>query len=161
MNRTLLAFVITLASTAALAAGQVEVSFKPADQLSDVGRGLDRERNVKALADHFKSLAARLPDGQRLTVEVLDVDMAGELRPMRRGDELRVMKGGADWPKLELKWSLTAGGQTVKSGQDRLADMAYLSHTLRGGETSPVAYEARLIDRWFEASVLGAKADPR
>ena len=72
MNRTLLAFALTLASTAALAAGQVEVSFRPADQLSDVGRGIDRERNVKALADHFKSLAAQLPDGQALKVEVLD-----------------------------------------------------------------------------------------
>ncbi len=152
---------MTLAGTAALAAGQVEVSFKPVDQLSDVGRGLDRERNVKALADHFKSLAARLPDGQRLTVEVLDIDMAGELRPLRRGDELRVMKGAADWPKLDLKWSLTTGTQTVRSGQDRLADMAYLNHSLRGGETGAVAYEARLIDRWFEASVLGVKADPR
>jgi hypothetical protein len=161
MGRTILALAMALGTTAALAAGQVDVSFKPADQLSDVGRGLDRERNVKALADHFKSLAAQLPDGQRLSVEVVDVDMAGELRPMRRGDELRVMKGGADWPKLELKWSLTAGGQPLKSGQERLADMAYLSHALRGGDTSPVAYEARLIDRWFEASVLGAKADPR
>lgn len=152
---------MALGTSAALAAGQVDVSFKPADELSDVGRGLDRERNVKALAEHFKSLAAQLPDGQALKVEVLDVDMAGELRPMRRGDELRVMKGGADWPKLDLKWSLTSGGQVLKSGQERLADMAYLQHPLRGGETSPVAYEARLIDRWFEARVLGHKADPR
>ena len=161
MNRTLLAFVMTLAGTAALAAGQVEVSFQPVDQLSDVGRGLDRERNVKALGDHIKALATRLPDGQMLSVEVLDVDMAGELRPTRRADELRVLKGTADWPKLELKWSLTRGGQTLKSGQERLSDMAYLQHPLRGGDTGPVAYEARMIDRWFEARVLGGKADPR
>ena len=32
-----------LASSAALAAGLVEVSFKPLDQLTDVGRGRDAE----------------------------------------------------------------------------------------------------------------------
>lgn len=161
MNRTLLAFALTLASTAALAAGQVEVSFRPADQLSDVGRGIDRERNVKALADHFKSLAAQLPDGQALKVEVLDVDMAGEVRPMRRVDEIRVLKGSADWPTMHLRWTLAGGGQTLKSGEDRLSDLAYLSHSLRSGENRPVAYEARMIDRWFAARVLGAKTDPR
>lgn len=157
MRKTLFALVMTLAASVAWAAGQVEVSFKPADQLSDVGRGIDRERHVKALADHFESLGARLPDGQVLKVEVLDVDMAGELRPMRRGDEVRVMKGAADWPKIDLRWSLDSGGRTLKSGQERLSDMAYLDHALRRGETSPVAYEARLIDRWFDERVLGTK----
>lgn len=156
MKRTLIAVVTTLALSSAIAAGQVEVSFRPVDQLADVGRGIDRERHVKALADHFKSLGARLPDGQRLEVEVLDVDMAGELRPTRRGDEVRVMKGAADWPKLELKWSLTSGGQTLRSGHERLSDLAYLQHPLRG-DTGPVAYEARMIDRWFDERVLGTK----
>lgn len=161
MNRTLFAFVMTLASTAALAAGQVEVSFKPVDQLSDVGRGPDRERHVQALSDHFKSLGARLPDGQVLKVEVLDVNMAGELKPFRRTDEVRVMRGSADWPTLELRWSLGSGGNTLRSGQDRLVDMAYQSHPLRGSQTGPVAYEARMIDRWFDERVLaGHKPAP-
>lgn len=157
MRKTLLAFVTALAASGVLAAGQVEVSFRPADQLADVGRGSDRDRHLKALADHFKSLGRRLPDGQVLKVEVLDVDMAGELQPLRRGDEIRVMKGGADWPTMDLRWSLDSGGRTLRSGQDRLSDMAYLSRTLRSGESGPVAYEARLIDRWFDERVAGAK----
>jgi hypothetical protein len=157
MNRTLLAFVMALSSSAALAAGQVEVSFKPADQLADVGRGSDRDRHVQALAAHFKSLGARLPDGQVLKVEVLDVDMAGELQPFRRGEEIRVMKGAADWPTMDLRWSLDSGGRTLGSGRERLSDMSYLSHPLRSGDTGAVAYEARMIDRWFEERVLGTK----
>lgn len=157
MKRTVIAVATTLALSGAIAAGQVEVSFRPADQLADVGRGVDRERHIKALADHFKSLGARLPDGQRLEVEVLDVDMAGELRPTRRGDEVRVLKGAADWPKLELKWSLTSGSQTLKSGQDRLSDMAYLQHPLPSADAGAVAYEARMIDRWFDERVLGTR----
>lgn len=156
MGKTLFVMLTTLATTAALAAGQVEVSFKPVDQLSDVGRGIDRERHVKALADHFRSLGRQLPDGQVLKVEVLDVNMAGELRPFRRTDEVRVMRGGADWPSMDLRWSLDSGGRTLKSGQDRLLDMAYQSHALRGGDTSPVAYEVRMIDRWFGEQVMGS-----
>jgi hypothetical protein len=156
MHKTLLAFLMTLATSAALAAGQVEVSFRPADQLADVGRGIDRDRHVKALADHFKALGARLPDGQVLKVEVLDVDLAGELQPWRRGDEIRVMKGGADWPAMDLRWSLDSGERTLLSGRERIVDMSYLNHPLRSAETGPVAYEARMIDRWFEERVLGA-----
>ena len=33
------------------------------DELADIGRGsLESDRNIKALTEHFKSLAARLPD---------------------------------------------------------------------------------------------------
>lgn len=156
MHKTLLAFLTTLAASAALAAGQVEVSFRPADQLADVGRGIDRERNLKTLSEHFKSLGARLPDGQVLKIEVLDVNLAGELRPTRRGDEVRVLAGAADWPTLDLRWSLLGGGQSLKSGQERLADMAYLNHAPRAGDSRTLPHEARLIDRWFIERVLGA-----
>lgn len=152
MRHILVAACLALAlAPPAQAAGTVDVSFKPADQLSDIGQGsLDRERNVKALAQHFQSLAARLPDGQTLKVEVLDVNLAGELRPTRRGDEVRVMRGGADWPALDLRWQLLQGGRTLSSGDERLADMAYLHVGRRRAPDSPLPYEARMIDRWFD-----------
>jgi hypothetical protein len=64
---------------------------------------------------------------------VTDVNLAGDLRQTRRGDEVRVLKGGADWPTLDLRWTLTGDGRTLASGQDRLSDMGYLQHPLRGG----------------------------
>lgn len=136
----------------AWAAGQVEVSFKPVDQLADVGRGaVEGERTVQALGAHFRSLAARLPDGHTLTVEVTDVNLAGDLQQSRRGDEVRVLKGGADWPTLDLRWTLTGDGRTLASGQERLADMTYLQSPLRGGHDRSFGYEFRLIDRWFDS----------
>lgn len=135
----------------ARAAGQVDVSFTSVDQLADAGRGsVERERTTKALAAHFKSLAAKLPDGRTLAVEVTDVNLAGDLRQTRRGDEVRVLKGGADWPTLDLRWTLTGDGRTLASGQDRLSDMGYLQHPLRVGHDGAYAYETRLIDRWFD-----------
>lgn len=138
------------------AAGQVEVRFKPADQLTDVGRGVDGERAVQSLTEHFQALGARLPDGQRLSIEVLDVDLAGELQWMRRGNELRVMKGSADWPTMRLSWKLEAGDRTLASQDERISDPGYLQHG-SGLRTGPLPYESRMIDRWFEAR-FGAKA---
>lgn len=147
-----------LASTAVMAGGLIEVSFKPLDQLTDVGRGREAERSVQSLAEHFKSLASRLPDGQTLKVEVLDVNLAGELRPDRRGGEVRVMKGGADWPALDLRWTLSGGGRALASGEDHLADMAYLTHTPRALHDTVLPYETRLIDRWFSERIGTAAA---
>lgn len=158
MHRHLLACCLFALVPLAQAAGVVDVSFKPVDQLSDVGRGtLDAERNVKALAEHFRSLAARLPDGQALKVDVIDVDMAGELKPTRHGNDLRVLRGGADWPTMQLQWTLSQAGRTLASGQDRISDMSYLQQPLRLGADGPLAYETRLIDRWFDQR-FGSKA---
>lgn len=151
---------LALGVAPAQAAGVVKVSFgKPVAQLSDVGRPLfDGERHVQALTAHFNSLAARLPDGQVLTVEVQDVDMAGRLEPTRLGSELRVMRGGADWPSLDLRWTLQADGRTLLQGEGRISDMNYLMRPLRGRDDSPVGYETRLIDTWFAERVLGGAA---
>jgi hypothetical protein len=161
MNRTLIACALMAlaCSNAALAAGQVDVSFKPVGQLADIGHGsLDAERNLKSLTEHFKSLAARLPDGRTLTVEVLDVNLAGEMRPTRNGNDLRVLRGRADWPTLDLRWTLSGDGRTLASGEDRLADMAYLSASRPVGHDGPLPYETRMIDRWFADRVAASPA---
>lgn len=150
---------LALAAPAALAAGEVRVSFPPADKLSDIGRPLQRQRNIDTLTAHLRALASRLPQGQVLKVEVLDVDLAGEMRLQRNGEELRVLKGGADWPRMELRWTLNgADGKALGSGHDRLADMNYLNEPLRIGQDGPLPYETRLIDRWFDAHVTTAAA---
>jgi hypothetical protein len=158
MRRIALTLGLLVAAGTVLAAGEVEVRFKPLDQLADVGRNsLDGERNVQVLAAHFKALAPRLPDGQRLAVEVDDVDLAGEPRLMRNGSELRVLKGRADWPSLQLRWTLSDGSGVLGRGEQRISDMSYLVHPLRGAEERPLGYETRLIDRWF-AEHFGAGA---
>lgn len=150
MVRTAFCLGLLITSGAALAAGQVEVSFKPLHELRDPGnRSFDGERNLRLLAEHFKSLAARLPDGQRLEVQVLDLDLAGESRPLRRGGELRVLRGAADWPAMHLNWTLSADGRVLHRADEHISDMAYLMHPLRGGLGGPVAYEQRLVERWF------------
>lgn len=143
------------------AAGEVRVDFGPLAQLSDIGRGLQAQRNQQALSARLQALAARLPADQVLDVKVLDVRLAGELRPLPGGDEVRVLLGRADWPWIELAWSLRRGDQTLASGHERLSDMNYLNEPLRSGQDGALPYEGRLIERWFDTRVAAAAAAAR
>ena len=149
LRRSIIALGLLAAGALAQAAGVVEVSFKPVDQYADAGRGRDGQHNLDVLGRHFKSLAAKLPDGQTLKIEVQELDLAGEMKPMRRADELRVMRGGADWPSMTLQWSLNEGGRTLQSREERISDMNYLMHS-RPGDGDPLTYEKRMIDVWFD-----------
>lgn len=155
--RTLLTVAALAAGTLAQAAGSVQVSFDKPDEFVDIGHNRwDQERVLDQLREVFKGWGARLPDGQTLTVEVLDVDLAGRLQP-RRGDEIRVLNGRADWPRIKLRWTLGAGDRTLKSGEDDLADMTYLQ-TFGGLDRSlSLPYEGRMLERWFTERIGGSR----
>jgi hypothetical protein len=144
------AVLLALAAVPATAAGRVDVSFVEPETFGDVGWGsVDRERNLQVLAQHFQALAARLPDTQTLRVEVLDVDLAGEPRPGAIQD-FRVVRGGADWPAIRLRWVLDDRGTVQASGEERITDMNYFFGRSAGSDHGPLPYERRLIERWFQ-----------
>lgn len=114
----------------------------------------DREDTLKQLTEHFVKLGNSLPQGQDLRVEVTDIDLAGRLIPsVRAGRDLRVMTGRADWPRIELRYSLEQNGQVIKSGEARLTDMNYLDHSVRYFDTEPLRYEKQMIDDWFQKTI--------
>lgn len=153
--------VSSLASLApsAHAAGSVEVSFVKPETYADIGSSmLDRERHLAILARHLRALGDKLPDGQTLKIEVLDIDLAGEEIFNRHLHDVRVLRGRADWPRMALRYTLSAGGQTLKSGDEKLADMGYLMHSLHASRGDALAYELRMVDDWFGARfVVAAK----
>ena len=150
-------------AVAAATAGTVTVSFVGASGYADAGATpWEIEANSTALARHLQGLGTRyLPAGQTLAVEILDVDLAGTTRPSRRaGADLRVVRGGADWPRIRLRYTLDAPGQPARGAEESLADMDY-THGLpsaRGSE--PLHYEKRLLDTWFKARFVEGRAAP-
>ena len=131
------------------AAGTVEVKWVERQTYSDAGRStMERGRTLQELGEHLRTLGSRLPEGQTLRLEVLDLDLAGELRP-HATQELRVLRGGADWPQMALRYTLLAAdGRPLRSGQSWLSDLHYLVNTHRAGS---LAYEKRMLDDWFKA----------
>lgn len=148
------AALLTAAALPAAAAGKVEVSFVEPDKFADAGRStLDRERTFKTLSDYLQALGTELPDGQTLRLEVTDLDLAGNVEPFgwRSSSEVRVLRGRADWPHMNLRYKLLAEGREVKTGEAQLADISYM-YTLRGRDhpQDALAYEKRMVRRWFD-----------
>jgi hypothetical protein len=138
-----------LAAGTANAAGIVQVRFVEPERFTDIrDRASTREQNLGALEKLIVEVAARyVADGQTLAIEVTDVDMAGEPSPGRPID-LRVMRGGADWPRIRLDWHLTGGAAQPRSGSAVVQDMNYLDHRLSGA-TQHLRFERRMLEAWF------------
>lgn len=117
------------------------------------------EGHLKTIAEHIGRLAGRaLPAGQRIEVEITDVDLAGEMRWLRHSaQEVRVIRGRADFPRIELKWALKEGDRTLRQGEERLVDLAYTSRVNRYGRDEPLRYEKRMLDEWFGQSVAALR----
>ena len=166
LRTTLIAAAVALLSATVLivlarpahAAGSAEVRFVEPERFSDAGRSAyDRERALASLAAHLQELARRLPDGQRLKIEVLDVGLAGE-QELRRGHDVRILRGAADSPHIHLRWTLEQGGGTLKSGQERLGDLGYLLGRIGvASGDGDLPYEKRMLTQWFRAQFEGGR----
>ena len=146
-----------LGVSTACAAGSAEVLFPNEARFSDAGASAsDRAANLAQVANHLKRLAERLlPDGQKLTVEVLDVDLAGTSRPWRAtGTEVRVLRGRADWPRIELRYTLSGDGNAARTGKEVIADLNYLQRIGAHGSSEPLKHEKRMLDDWFRARLI-------
>ncbi len=141
---------LTLLAPAAFASATV--TFVNPDQFIDVPFSLhERETALRTLEMHFGRLATRLPAGQDLKVEVTDVDLAGTEQPGRFGREIRVLKGMADWPRINFKYSVESQGKVVKSGTAEVKDMSYLQRANRYPSDESLRYEKRMLDDWFKS----------
>jgi hypothetical protein len=147
----------TLASPAAALAASAEVKFVDPQNYTDA-RDANRRRDdvLQSLESHILQLAAKhLPQGQKLTLEVLDVDLAGDAWPRSRFSEVRVLRGSVDWPRIDLRFTLTEGERVIASGTERVADMAYQLHGLPGLGDGDLPYEHRMLERWFRERFAG------
>jgi hypothetical protein len=147
------AFSLCAATFAAQAGGTVNVSFVEPDKFYDSGNNqFDKPTNLKTLEAFLQDLGKRyLSDGQVLEIEVLNVDLAGYSRPTRRGGDLRIVRGGADWPSFTLRYKLSGSGQTIKEGEERVADLNYTGHIASYSNREPLRYEKQMLDGWFKA----------
>jgi hypothetical protein len=130
----------------------VQVSFDHPERFTDVGDSQNAARVHQVIERHLQALAqAKLPATQTLQVTITDIDLAGEvnLRPGRLQD-VRVMRGKADWPRIELRYTLSEGDRTLAQGSERLIDMNYLVRPLPARADEPLPYERRMLDAWFD-----------
>jgi hypothetical protein len=148
----------------ALASPRVEVVFVDRDQFTDASpRSVlinERERDaaLELLRRHLHALGTRhLGDTDHLKVEILDVDLAGEIEPWRsHARDVRVLRH-ATVPRIHLRYTLTRAG-VASSGEERLAGLTYLAQASQCRTGEPLCYERLLLDRWFASRVVGEVA---
>lgn len=155
--KTLVGAGLLLASAVASAA--VTVNFVKPENYPDMPFSpVDRDRVLKDIGDYFTRLGKDLPAGTDLRIDVLDLDLAGRIEPARRGtNDIRVMRGGADWPRMTLHFAVESGGKVVNSGEVQLQDMNYQFNSNRLSASDPLRYEKKMIDDWFYKAVAPRK----
>ncbi|MGN6831357.1 DUF3016 domain-containing protein [Paucibacter sp. M5-1] len=129
----------------------VEVKFVEPEKFQDASESIiDRERTLEMLETHLRSLAEKnLPASQKLLIEVLDLNLAGQLEP--RGatmDRIRVLRS-VTWPSIELRYVLSDDQATLREGKVSLSDMNYMWGLNRYTSGEPLRYEKRMLDEWF------------
>jgi hypothetical protein len=152
---------LVLSAAAAQAGGSVQVSFVQPEKFSDVRDAqLSSVSNLRELKRHLEELGARhVADAQSLTIEVLDVDLAGEIRFSRGWHEnVRVLRDSADWPRIKLRVTLESADQPVQRVEQTVSDMAYLQRINRYRDGELLRHEKHMLDTWFEAQFAGAAA---
>jgi len=130
----------------------VDVSFPNVARFSDAGETpRDVERNLAALTQHLQHLGTRwLAPGQHLSVEITELDLAGRVLPSPRLPRLvRVLNGGADWPRIGVRYVLATPAGEIARGEESLDDKNYLVNPLASSADQPLGYERRLLTRWF------------
>ena len=143
-------------------AGTVAVNFVQPERYTDAGHGTDAEATRKILDQHLQALGlAGLPVVQRLKIDILDIDLAGETWPMLSlSNDVRVLKGRADWPRIHLRYTLSDGAQTLAAGDESISDMAYLMRSRATDRSEALPYERRLLSDWFRSHFGPAAVKP-
>jgi hypothetical protein len=148
------------ASTLALAAqAGVSVTFVEPEKYTDVGRYryADGVQVQKELRAHLMKLGEGLPASRNLAIEILDIDLAGEQRfHYGSANDVRIQRGGADWPTIRLRYSLERDGKGMR--EVRLSDMNYQQRVPLAHATETFPYEKRLLTDWFHSLELSTEA---
>lgn len=138
-----------LALAAASAQAAVVVSFPQPERYSDVGGwGIDPQPSIDEIGRHLQRLGNRyLSPRETLRIEVLDIDLAGQIRPFGHTQTpVRVMKGAVDWPRMTLRYTLESDGKVSETREENLSYSQYLSRT---SNNDALYHEKRMLDDWF------------
>ncbi|TPG10999.1 DUF3016 domain-containing protein [Rhodanobacter glycinis] len=150
---------LALASVMARAAippDNVEVRYKDPQHFTEMKRSFGVHRihandYLEPLKVYIVQRASRiLAPGQRLDIEVTDVDRAGEYEPWRgsRFDDVRIVKDIYP-PRIDLDFTLYGpDGDVLRKGHRSLRDLSFLSHNFVADQDS-LRYEKSLIDMWL------------
>lgn len=102
---------------------------------------------------YFVPRAERLlPQGQRLVLRILDIDMAGDIQPWRnnRFEPIRYVEFGHP-PRMEIEYKLLdpAGG-VLAEGREWITDPSFDIRRRTAHQDDTFVIELDMLERWLE-----------
>lgn len=146
-----IALTLAVASTGSAPAA-VEVNFVAPENFrdQDFRSPGERESVLGEFDRYLDRLGERyLQGGRTLTIDVLDIRLAGRYEPwQRRFHDVRILRDTTP-PRFTVRYTLAEGGKVLISGEETISDASYLrgSELRRAGER--FAHEKRMLRDWF------------
>jgi hypothetical protein len=134
------------------AAGSVDVTFINPERYRDIDDRFTGRRsgNLKEIESYFDYLGERhLKDGQVVSIEVLNIDLAGQYEPWRfELRNVRIMRDVTP-PRFRLRYALVDRGKLLVRAEENVTDMTYLwgAGSIYGGQR--LGYEKKMLRDWF------------
>lgn len=151
-----------VASSFSYAKADVEITWENPKEFRDVrptiqSRSNFREQTFSHIEEYVNKLAEELPDGQTLSINVTDLDLAGQVWPSpfvgfsSGGGDVRVVKA-IDIPRMTFSYTLKdAAGVVVQSADEvKLKDMSFMDRSNFSSRNDPLRYEKKMIEDWFQ-----------
>lgn len=136
----------------------VQVRFIAPERYTDAGSfgATSRDATIAEFRAYLRRLGERfLRSGQKLTIDILNIDLAGQYEPWRHGlSDVRIMRDVTP-PSIRLRYVLTERGRRIRSGEDNLTDINYQMNPSARFSSDRYAYEKALLDDWFRRNFAG------
>jgi hypothetical protein len=130
----------------------VQVRFVSPERYTDAGSfgARSRDATLAEFRTYLQRLGERfLAPGQILSIDVLNIDLAGHYEPWRRNlSDVRIMRDVTP-PSFRLRYVLREKGRPTRSGEDTLTDINYQMNPSARFSSDRYAYEKALLDDWF------------
>lgn len=134
---------------------EVKVRFVEPDRFTDIGQygAGSPDATLSALRKYLVWAGEQfLVSGQTLTIDVLNIDLAGAVEPWRtRLYDVRIMRDVTP-PRIKLRWVLSQRGKPVRSGEQLLTDINYQMNVSARSSGDRYAYEKALLADWLRAT---------
>lgn len=140
----------------AVANAEVRVNFVNPEKYTDAnlygGYGEKaREPALRQIEQDLQRLGQRyLKPGEVLTVDILNVDLAGQFEPWRApAYDVRFMRE-VTWPQIKLRYRLEGTARPPLVGEELVSDRMYLWRVADHASGMVMPYEKAMLQDWFE-----------
>lgn len=120
---------------------------------------VDQRLTLEGLERIMKRLAARyVPVGDDLDIEVLDLDLAGKIDPLRSTSNTQRIMRPDTWPQMRLRTTLRRKGRVVAQSEETILKVNYLMDPRAVRSDDRLRFEKALLADWFAKHFPGKSA---